>query len=239
VILLHDYASSGAAAEAYFQLAAQADSLGFLYAHPDGVKDSAGNEFWNATNACCDDGGVATDDSSYLDNLIIQIRSQYNVDRKRVYVLGYGNGGFMAYRLACDHSIDVTAIADLGGATWADASKCVLKAPMSALEIHGTADETFAYDGGTSLGNPYPSAPATIAEWVALDRCTGTAGDAGASLDLDSTLAGTETTVTNWNPCPGETSMALWTIAGGSHTPTFSATFAPSVLGFLLAKAKP
>jgi polyhydroxybutyrate depolymerase len=238
VILLHDYASSGALAEAYFDFAAQADALGFLYVTPEGTKDSSGNEFWNATDACCNANGSSVDDSSYVDGLIVQIRTRYNVDRTRIYVVGYGNGGFMAYRLACDHGLDITAIADLGGATWATASKCDLKAPVGALEIHGTDDATFGYDGGTNLGAVYPSAPATIAEWVTVDRCTNADSDAGANLDLDSTLAGAETTVTNWGLCPGATNIALWSIQGGTHAPSFTTTFAPSVLGFLLGQTK-
>lgn len=239
VILLHDYGSSGALAEAYFGLAAQADTLGFLYAHPDGTKDSAGNEFWNATDACCNIDGSAVDDSTYLSNLLYEIRTQYNVDPKRVYLFGAGNGGFLAYRAACDHALQITAVADLGGATWADSSKCALKAPMSALEIHGTGDATFLYDGGTNLGNAYPSASATVAEWVKVGRCSVTTSTPGTNLDLDSTIAGAETTVMQWPGCPGGTSMELWSIQGGAHAPTLSATFTSSVLGFLLAHRKP
>lgn len=239
LLLLHDYGSSGAQADAYFGIAAQADSLGFLYAHPDGTKDTAGNAFWNATDACCNVGGAAVDDSSYLSNVLYEIGARYNVDPKRVYIFGYGNGGFMAYRAACDHATQITAVADLGGATWADSSKCVLKTPMSALEIHGTADTTFAYDGGTNLGNAYPSATATAAEWVKVGRCSVTTGTPGANLDLDSTLAGAETTVTQWPSCPGGTSMELWSIQGGTHTLALSPTFTSSALGFLLAHKKP
>jgi polyhydroxybutyrate depolymerase len=237
VILLHDYGSTGALAEAYFDFNSQADALGFLYVHPDGTKDSTGNEFWNATDACCNVDGSTVDDSTYLLDLISQIRDQFNVDKTRIYVFGYGNGGFMAYRMACDHGTVVTAVADLGGAMWDEVSKCALKAPVGALEVHGTNDATFLYDGGTDLA-AYPSAPSTAAEWVTEDHCTSAASDAGANLDLDTSLAGAETTVTNWGPCPSSTSIALWTIQGGTHTPSLSTSFAPSVLGFLLAQKK-
>jgi polyhydroxybutyrate depolymerase len=238
VILLHDYGSSGDEAEAYFQIAAQADSLGFLYVHPDGTTDSQGNEFWNATDACCNVDDSAVSDSSYLDTLIVSTVIQYNADESRVFVFGYGNGGFMAYRLACDHASDVTAVADFGGATWDSASECSAKAPISALEIHGTNDATFLYGGGTNLGAPYPSAPDTIGDWVGLRHCEADAGAEGAGLELLDDEAGTDTAVVQW-PCVLGREMALWTIQGGTHEPSLAPSFTPAVLGFLLAQKKP
>ena len=89
VILLHDYGSTGAAAEKYLDLTAQSDARGFLYVHPDGTQDSKGKAFWNATDACCDADGSKVDDSGYLSSLIWDIRAQFNVDPKRVYLVGY------------------------------------------------------------------------------------------------------------------------------------------------------
>jgi polyhydroxybutyrate depolymerase len=234
VVLLHDYGSSGAAAESYFQVAANADALGFLYVHPDGTTDAQGNEFWNATNACCNVDGSTVDDSSYLASLVNEIHVKYNADQARVYV--YGNGGFMAYRFACDNSLMVTALADFGGATWASASQCPARSPLGALEIHGTDDQTFAYDGGTNLGAAYPSAPGTIAEWAALERCAD-AGVAGAGLELLDDDAGTDTTVLQWS-CTLHNQVALWTIQGGTHQPSLASSFTPTVLGALLAQTK-
>jgi polyhydroxybutyrate depolymerase len=239
VLLLHDYASSGDAAESYFDLTAQSDTQGFLYAHPDGTKDSKGNEFWNATDACCNVDGSKVDDSTYLSNVISDIRSQYDVDPKRVFVLGYGNGGFMAYRLACDHADQVTAVASLGGATWDVSSKCALQTAVSVVEIHGTKDATFAYAGGTNLGNPYPAATATASDWATLDRCKGAPSTSLPPLDIDATLPGAETTITEYASCFGGSTVALWTIQGGSHTPTFATGAVATITGHLLAQTRP
>ncbi len=97
---------------------AHAYAISLLRSHLDGsTKDSKGNEFWNATDACCNADGSTVDDSGYLSALLWDIRAQYNVDPNRVYVFGHGNGGFMAYRMACDHSLQVSGVASLGGAT--------------------------------------------------------------------------------------------------------------------------
>jgi len=39
----------------------------------------------------------------------------YNIDPKRVYVTGISNGAIMSYRLACELSSKITAIAPVDG----------------------------------------------------------------------------------------------------------------------------
>jgi polyhydroxybutyrate depolymerase len=243
VVLLHDYGSTGAAVDAYFGFSQVADALGFLYVHPDGTKDSSGNQFWNATDACCNFNGATVDDSTYLFDLIEEIGSHYAVDSKRIFVAGYGNGGFMAYRLACDHGIQIAAIADLGGAMWSDSTKCGLQAPTAALEIHGTGDGTYAYDGGTTSLGAYPSAPGTASEWFAVDRCKDASAEVAPSIALlvDSGLtddAGMDTTVMRWPVCPGRSEVDLWSMQGAGHQPALAPSFASTVLAFLFAHAK-
>src|SRR5439155_20820686 len=122
---------------------------------PDGTVDGNNNHFWNATDGCCDFGKTGVDDSSYLAGLIDEIASKYKVDPKRVYFMGHSNGGFMSYRMACDHADRVAAIVSLAGATFADDSKCKPTAPVAVVEVHGNADPTVPYDGQGVV----PSAP--------------------------------------------------------------------------------
>ncbi len=85
LILLHGYSASGFLQNAYFQLQPQAEERGFIYAIPDGTIDAADNQFWNATDACCDLGGTDVDDSGYLRSVIEQLQGGYTVDPKRIY----------------------------------------------------------------------------------------------------------------------------------------------------------
>jgi polyhydroxybutyrate depolymerase len=239
VIALHGYTSNAAELESYLRLTPEADRRGFVYAYPDGSTGSRGERFWNATDACCSFGGSGPDDSRYLSDLITKIQDTYRIDRGRVYVLGHSNGGFMSFRMACDHAAQITAIATINGATWADAGRCKPSEPVSVLAIHSSADETIAHSGGTNGRAPYPSAAQTVAQWVAHDRCAGTATDAPA-LDLVTDLPGAETVVREYaQGCAGGSAVRSWTINGGKHVPALGPAFAPAMLDFLLARSKP
>ncbi len=241
VVMLHGYSVTANTEEFYLKLTPLADARGFLYATPQGLIDTQGNPYWNATDACCDIGGTGVDDSTYLSTVITQISAKYTVDPKRVFFVGHSNGAFMSYRMACDHSDQVAAIASLAGAMVADVSKCAPKGPVSILEIHGNADATISYNGGSQIpGHPYPSAATTVGDWVTLDGCDATADTSSPPLDLDTTLAGAETTVTKYAAgCKPGGHAELWTIQGGGHIPNFGGAFAPAMIDFLLAHPKP
>ena len=237
VLLLHGYSATGAVQEAYFGLQPLAEQRGFLYVHPDGTKDVRNNQFWNATNACCEFIG-SIDDSGYLMSVIHQVERDYNVDRKRIFLIGHSNGGFMSYRMACDHADTVAAIVSMAGATFADTAMCKPSEPVSVLQIHGTSDQTIQYGGGDILGQRYPGAEATVATWAAYDRCGARSVPSSETLDIASQIAGAETSVATFPGCPSGVDVELWSVAGGPHVPALSATFASDAIDFLLSHPK-
>jgi polyhydroxybutyrate depolymerase len=238
VVLLHGYSASSTAQEQYFHLTGQSDQRGFLYAMPDGTEDRDGKRFWNASDACCDFYGSGVDDSTYLAEVIAQVKKSYDVDPARVYLVGHSNGGFMAYRMACEHAELITAIVSLAGVMPSDTSGCHPSRPVSVLHIHGTADNTIAYAGGRNVGHPYPSAQATVADWLRLDGCTDTADTSRPPWDISVDQPGPETTVTAYTAgCAGGSRVELWTIKNGTHVPALSAQFAPAVVNFLYQRS--
>jgi polyhydroxybutyrate depolymerase len=239
VMMLHGYSASALIEEAYLGITAESDKRGFIYAMPDGTVDQTGLRFWNATDACCDLYGTGVDDSTYLSSVISQIEARYTIDPKRAYLVGHSNGAFMSYRMACDHADQVTALVSLAGAMWEDVSKCTPSAPVSTLEIHGTADTTIAYDGGAISGHTYPSVPTTVSDWVTFDGCSATLDTTAPPLDLDAVLPGDETTVTRYGACAAGGHAELWTITGGAHIPTLSTAFTPDLIQFLYDHPRP
>jgi polyhydroxybutyrate depolymerase len=240
VMMLHGYGGSATAQEEYFGLKLLAEERGFLYVHPEGTIDSTGRQFWNATDACCDDFAAGIDDSAYLRDVITQIGVDFSVDANNVFIIGHSNGGFMSYRMACDHADIVAAIVSLAAATFADASQCAPANPVSVVEIHGTDDSAIMYDGGMREGRgAFPSAATTVATWAGYDGCAAEPVPSGLTLDLVSDVDGEETAVTLFAGCPLGIDVELWTMEGGEHAPNLSANFGPAVIDFLLSHPKP
>jgi len=239
VIGLHGYTSNAAELESYLRLTAESDRKGFVYAYPDGSTDQRGDRYWDATDACCDFYGSHPDNSRFLSGLITTLQSTYRIDRARVYLVGHSNGAFMAFRMACDHADQITAIAAFNGATFQDAARCRPSEPVSVLAIKSSADETIAFGGGDINGVAYPSADRTVTDWLRYDGCA-TTGTDGPALDLVANLPGAETSVRSYpTGCGGGAVVQAWTINGGQHVPQLGPGFAGAVTDFLLSRTKP
>ncbi len=239
VLSLHGYTATAKIHESYFELAAVAEEKNFLVALPDGKKDTLGNQYWNASDACCDFYQSKVDDVAYLKAVIADMKARFNVDSKRVYVVGHSNGGFMAHRLACEMSNEIAAIVSLAGVSYTDTSKCTPTEPVAVLQVHGDADQTVVYTGGKFFTSSpsYPGAKATVAMWAQKNGCDATLNATPEKLDLDKGLAGSETSVARHTCTKG--AAELWTIAGGAHIPSFQDAWAGTLYAFLEAHPKP
>jgi polyhydroxybutyrate depolymerase len=237
VLLLHGYGVNGAVQNVYFGTPALADARNFLLAYPDGTPDSLGNRYWNATDACC---GSGVDDVAYLTAVLDDMQSKYNVDPKRIFVMGHSNGGFMAYRLACDRSTRIAGIASFAGAMWKDPSQCRPSQPVAVLQVHGDLDAVISYNGGVIGTTAYPSAHETVADWAMFNGCTGSLTPTGTSLDLLPAVEGAETREERYDGCRGNGAVELWTMAGGTHVPLpIVSDWAGNLYDFLSAHPKP
>ena len=237
VIMLHPLPYADTLGESYLRLTPLSDLHGFLYAIPEGTRDDNDDPFWNATDACCDFDGVDPDDSRYLKRLIATIKRRCNVDPRRIYLFGYSNGGFMAYRMACDHARSISAIASLGGGTFYRKEDCKPQAPVHVLQIHGTFDDVVSYGGGSRMGARYPGAVQTVETWASYNQCSMLPREVPGALNLDRSLAGKETSITRYSEgCRPGSSVELWTIEGASHVPRLSDQFSELVVEHLLSR---
>lgn len=239
VVILHGYGADGFFQEEYLGFPPLVDSEGILMIAPDGTIDATGNRFWNATPACCGSGGPVVDDVGYIRGLIADISRDYNVDSRRVYLVGHSNGAFMAHRMACEDAHEIAAIISLAGATFEDAAACKPSEPLSVLDIHGDADTEVFYQGGQIDGVAYPSELETMAHWQVYDHCAPGLVTDPVSLDLDFQLAGSETEVQRFTGCARGTDVELWTIHGGAHIPSLSKRFRTYAWQWLSDHPKP
>ena len=234
MILLHGYSGSGQAMDDYLNMSSIAAARTFFLATPDGALDQLGYRYWNATDACCAaNAPVPSDDVAYLTAVIDDVSSKYNVDPKRVYIIGHSNGGFMAHRMACDRASRIAAVVSIAGAQWNYLPYCQPSEPVSVLQVHGTGDTTILYDGGPG----YPGARTTVADWASLNRCT-TDFYTAAVWDLD-TQPGVETIRELAIGCPPGVGVELWSMIEAPHAPSFSAWGANFLYNFLIVYPKP
>lgn len=236
IILLHGYTVTGAIQDQYFGLSRIMDDRRFHLILPDGTREPlpAMNRFWNATPACCDIARTGVDDSSYLFGLIEEAKTKVSVSK--VYAVGHSNGGFMSYRLACDDSEAIDAVASLAGATFIDEDDCNATTPVSVLQIHGTTDTTILYSGGNTGVGAYPGAEETVRRWASRAGCDTQSSESGPDIDLDTVVPGAETEVVRYRAgCAPGTEAELWRMVGAGHIPTLSQDFSDRVVDWLFA----
>jgi polyhydroxybutyrate depolymerase len=226
VVALHGYSANGFVQAAYFGLTNLVADNEILLLAPDGTLDSSGKLFWNADPACCDFDGKNPDDVGYIGRLIEDVSAAYPVDKQRVYLVGHSNGGFMAYRMACERADLIAGIAGLAGAAASVPSSCTPSRSVNVLHIHGTADTTVPYaPGGLGVG-----AEQSVAQWAAHDGC-GVTLTAGAQLDIE-TIPGSETQ-TLTAACPATVAVELWKVEGAGHVPSWGPAFTPTLWKWL------
>lgn len=238
ILALHGYTSSGEQTEEYLKMTEVAKARGILYVHPDGTRDGASNRFWNATPACCNFYSSKVDDGAYLISIIDAVSKKFNVDQKRIFVIGHSNGGFMTHHMACAYANRIAAVASFSGATYFNSASCMPSKPISVLQIWGTDDETISYNGGQLFNNNYPGALATISAWATLDKCSTKLQNSNQKLNLEAKIAGNETMVKFFQNCSSKTRVELWSIKGGKHVPELADGFASKIVDFLLAHPK-
>ena len=107
---------------------------------------------WNAGDCCAPATQNNIDDVGLVSTIIDQAIATSNIDLSRIWAVGHSNGGMMAYRLACDLSDKITAIAVVTGAQ--TDPTCSPTKPVSILHIHGNLDPTVPFHGGGKFETP-------------------------------------------------------------------------------------
>jgi polyhydroxybutyrate depolymerase len=219
LVFLHGLGGSGQDLREQLRLVELAESRGFVLLTPEGPLDFAGRRYWNATGSCCDFDRKGLDHVGELRDWIQHAVRNPRVDPRRVYLIGFSNGGFLAHRAGCELAPLLHGIVSIAGAAPGKGERCEPAAPLNVLQIHGTADPIVAFDGGYLFANTryprHPSVDETLARWAKLEHCS-EQRKPGGTLDLDPRIAGGETEITAYEGCRGGR-VELWKVVGGNH----------------------
>ncbi len=239
LILLHGYSASGLAQDGYTAMSTKVSSRGFILITPDGTPDADGYLHWNATDACCDFGGIGTNDVAYISSLIDEASTWFNVDADRVLVMGHSNGGYMTFRLACDIGDRLAGAISIAGGMWLDDTKCPAPAPLTMIAAHAPDDIDVNYEGSTSGSQQYKGAIDSAAFWAKRNGCADVPQPQG-NLDLVTEVVGNETERIIFPNCSSGTQVEVWRMNDAGHSPDFSdGVFAEYALDVLLAARRP
>jgi polyhydroxybutyrate depolymerase len=200
-----------------------ADKEGFIVVYPDGIEQN-----WNDGRMDEEANDRAhkenIDDVGFISSLIDYMINNYNIDPKRVYVTGISNGAIMAYRLACELSDKIAAIAPVdGNIPYQLLNVCSPSQPVSILAINNVNDPMVPYEGGEIFGHFHRvklgivlSVNQSIGFWVNRDMCSHEA-IVVEEPDRDPE-DGTRVKRTEYLNGINGTEVILYSVEGGGHT---------------------
>jgi len=159
-----------------------------LVVFPEGWEDS-----FNAGGCCGEAAAAGVDDVAFLREVIDAVAGLYPVDRDRVFMTGYSNGGMITYRFLCEHA---DLLAGAGSVVGTNADGCAPSVPVSFLQISGRDDTVVPPDGGASSTPGLGPFPSTVESAALVARAGGCGGEDTVELGVAE--------VTRWTDCePG------------------------------------
>jgi poly(3-hydroxybutyrate) depolymerase len=135
MIILHGIKDTPEHFESVAGFKKYADRDGNLLAYPEGVRES-----FNAGLCCGDAAAYKVDDITFLSNVVSDLRAR---GASRISVVGFSNGGMMAYRLACERPDLVDTVGVMSGTL--EIPHC--DGPIKALHVHGLRDTAVPFTG--------------------------------------------------------------------------------------------
>ncbi len=186
VVMLHGGGGTAKAAILETGWTEKADKAGFLAVFPNAMPRDPSRrssfaknpQLWNDGSDRFYPGQKATDDISFITALLDDLSTRFTVDKRRVYVTGFSNGGSMSFLVGAQLSNRIAAIAPVAGACWFE--PVMLKRPVPMLYITGKADPLNLIEGGAPKlasgasdrvrAKPKPPVRESILKWAkALD----------------------------------------------------------------------
>ena len=207
VIYLHCYGWTAQQGMNYTMLNQVADASDFIVVYPSAIPNwNSGigdNPSWPTPNV---------DDVGFINALIDTMSNNYSIDLERVYACGYSNGGVMSYKLACQLSHRIAAIASVGGViSTSTAESCNPVRTVPILQIHGTSDPWVPINGSTG----WYSVDQTLSYWTSFNDCVQV--DTTILPDLDPTDGCTVEKVSYTN-CSDNSNVVYYKVNNGGHT---------------------
>ena len=218
VVLLHGRPSNATFMAAITRMNEVADEKGFIVVYPEGLNNEW-NAFYDLTRQ---QSGSNQDDVAFLKTLTEDLGRDLNIDRRRMFLGGFSNGGFMTIRMACSASDTFAGFASVGAELYTVLKdKCRGGRIAPILLMNGTADPSVNYNGiivrsgaddqetRVTLG-----ARDTLSWFVNRNGCS----QAGSTLTYPPRGQSPGTQAQRFTPNDCRAAVVFWLITGGGHT---------------------
>ena len=213
------------------QLDTDSDAEGFIVVYPEAYETEEYGRRWNnGPRAVEPEKQGHGDDMRFVSLMLDELETLLNIDPARIFVTGISNGGMMAYRIGCEMSDRIAAIAPIATTRLID--PCTPDKPISVMHFHGMQDRLIRYEGGPSdetllpafrLLDDLPSTEESISAFYSNRNCP-----TGEGANPEGNVVHTVPDEDNpdephaqcvaYGPCDAESEVILCTMKDGGHT---------------------
>ena len=143
----------------YYDFNSLADKENIIVAYPQGAyRPEKEDHYWEPGDNGEDN--IYENDVYFIDQMINQISSEFNIAPDKIFSCGYSNGGMMTYSLACNRSELFSAVGIMSGTMLEE--ECNIDQPVPMIVFHGIADGVLPYEGSPW----YQSVADVISFWL-------------------------------------------------------------------------
>jgi polyhydroxybutyrate depolymerase len=196
------------------QLISKSNASGFILVYPEGRMVS-GIRTWNGGGCCSYAVSLNVDDVGFINALIDSLNLKYNIDPNRIYATGISNGAIMAYRLACELSSRIAAVAIVSGTLEDTDYTCTPSRPVPIIQFHSTQDTNIPINGGYgsgSSGYSFHSVNYGLQKFANLNSCNSTP-------DSNKVIVGSNYYYKkHWHSCSCNAEEILYVTSDGGHS---------------------
>ncbi len=230
VFVLHGSYGSGRSIRRTLQgrLEQLADQEGFVVVYPDGYR-----KHWNGCRTTPKDAAhkMNVDDEGFLCALIDTLVRKHDIDRTRVYAVGFSNGGHLCFRLAHEAPLHFAALATVAAQLPAPHNSACRKPPGAVpfLFINGTHDPISPFEGGQVRLLGLWSKGHVLSAWASATELAKANGQQGEPCRIDlpdmSTRDRSRVELISWDK-----DVHLYVVHGGGHTLPGARQYLPALL---------
>jgi polyhydroxybutyrate depolymerase len=165
LVVLHGRGQSGPAVVSQTGFLGLVEQRRAVLVFPDGEQRS-----WNAGHGCCGVAGSrGAPDVAFVAATVADAVHRWPVDVERVYLVGYSNGGKLAYSEVCAHPTIFAAVATYGAVPLSPCQQGT--PPVPFLLAAGSTDLVAPFHGKPGGHPPLPAVPKALAWLRTQDGC--------------------------------------------------------------------